>query len=226
VLAGASGSSEAWSGNDGLAMAMAMARPGLLVATEVSAASATATKLHKLQTEDIMISIYRSCCCTVLYEFLEMGTRRVIAASVVSAVIGAFSHFLFSRTTACLRSLVDDATDQTFHSNPPAPVTVNNPTPTGNMTGCIPASQTDWLVPGKCCEPLSPPFIDLARRHVTDKVFVNTSAHIGGHAYDPMCAWALVIALLSFYSRDFVATALRRPATSSADTMQPRRAIS
>ena len=35
---------------------------------------------------------------------------------------------------------------------------------------CLPHLDTDWLRLGKCCDPASPTFLEVAKRHFTDKV--------------------------------------------------------
>jgi hypothetical protein len=49
---------------------------------------------------------------------------------------------------------------------------------------CLPPSMIDWLLPSACCDPSTPLFVDVAKRHVTDKV--RTPGVDRTHNYDPL----------------------------------------
>jgi hypothetical protein len=46
---------------------------------------------------------------------------------------------------------------------------------------CLPTSKTDWFLPGRCCDP-EMPFLEVAQRHVVDKV--NQPGKKGFHDYE------------------------------------------
>jgi hypothetical protein len=103
------------------------------------------------------------------------------SAATFAVVIALFfnAYFLYANVTFSskrgssapverLQSLSSHNLRSSILTNSPVPeVGVANAV---NGEHCLPDSPTDWLAQNKCCTPNSPPFLETAYRHGTDKV--------------------------------------------------------